>query len=312
MAELERERERSDSLYQVSNKLAGAHDTDEVLDLIVNEASRLVGSPFVILRLLQGDVLVPRAATESAAGVIAYYKVEEGTSASGHVMATKKPLLGQAATLMAPPERLRELQEQGFYATASFPLFADGRSIGTLSVADRRERILTDDEVSLLAAFADQASLALEKARLLSEAERERERSDALYQISNQLAGAHDTDEVLDLIVNEASRLVGSPWIILRLLQGDVLVPRAHTEAAATYATSSPVLKVKEGTTVSGRVMATKKPLIGEAVRQMMSPENARVLEEHGFYLRQKTGLLAHSALWTVASATSLKMKFRC
>ena len=41
----ETERERADSLYRISNLLAAAHDTDEVLDLIVNEAARLVGRP---------------------------------------------------------------------------------------------------------------------------------------------------------------------------------------------------------------------------------------------------------------------------
>ena len=294
--EAEREKERSDALYQISNQLAGAHDTDEVLELIVNEASRLVGSPFIILRLLQGDVLVSRANTEAAAPFAAsvpVYNVEEGTSAAGHVMATKKPLIGEAVRQMVPPEDPRVAEEGGFYATAAFPLLAEDRSIGTLAVADRRVRDLTADEVSLLAAFADQASLALEKARLLNEAERERERSDALYQISNQLAGAHDTDEVLKLIVNEASRLVGSPFIILRLLQGDVLVPRANTEAAATYVTGVPVRKVEEGSGLSGHAMATKKPLIGDASRQMLSAEAAGFLEEHGFYRTAVFPLLA-------------------
>ena len=71
--------------------------------------------------------------------------------------------------------------------------------------------------MTLLTAFADQAALALEKARLLNEAETERERSDALYRVSNLLAGAHDTDEVLDLIVNEAARLLQTDAAYIRL-----------------------------------------------------------------------------------------------
>lgn len=41
---LERERERSIALQEVSKKVAAAHGTDEVLNLIVNEAARLVGA----------------------------------------------------------------------------------------------------------------------------------------------------------------------------------------------------------------------------------------------------------------------------
>ena len=74
-----------------------------------------------------------------------------------------------------------------------------------LNVWDKRVRRFTEDEVSLISAFADQASLALDKARLLNEAETERERADSLYRVSNLLAGAHDTDEVLELIVNEGT-----------------------------------------------------------------------------------------------------------
>ena len=48
------------------------------------------------------------------------------------------------------------------------------------------------------------------KKQLLEELELERERSIVLQEISNRLAGAHDTDEVLDLIVNEATRLVNT------------------------------------------------------------------------------------------------------
>jgi hypothetical protein len=49
------------------------------------------------------------------------------------------------------------------------------------------------------------------KKQLLEELKLERERSNALQEVSNLLAAAHDTDEVLDLIVNEAARLVGRP-----------------------------------------------------------------------------------------------------
>jgi GAF domain-containing protein len=134
--EAERERERSDALYQVSNKLASVHETDEVLDLIVNETP------------------------------------------SGHVMATKKPIDVEDMTgkgILTSAQRLLA-QEHGFHGATAVPLLANDKSIGVLVVNDKRVRRFTDDEVSLLTAFADQASLALEKARLLAEAEKEKER----------------------------------------------------------------------------------------------------------------------------------------
>jgi len=97
LEELERERERSNALQEVSKRVAAAHDTDEVLDMIVNEAARLVGASSCHIRLLEGETLVLRVATGTTKGDIAggALKVEEGTSLSGHVMATKKPLSGE-------------------------------------------------------------------------------------------------------------------------------------------------------------------------------------------------------------------------
>ncbi|MCI0845150.1 MAG: GAF domain-containing protein, partial [Chloroflexi bacterium] len=297
--EAEREKERSDSLYRVSNLLAGAHDTDEVLDLIVNEATRLVGASAAYIRLLDGDFLVPSAATESAAEFQAQHSrsrpalaVEEGATVIGHVMATKKPFLVEDATdeEMVPAEARAAAEKFGFHGHAVVPLLANEVSIGVLVVADKRVRRFTDDEVSLLMAFADQAALALEKARLLNEAEREkeraekeRERADSLYRISNLLAAAHDTDEVLDLIVNESARLVGTSFCNIRLLEGDALVVRVATgPAAGVLMEAGATHKVEEGTSLAGHVMATKKPLHGKAAAQMLVPKAIQLMAEQG------------------------------
>ena len=47
------------------------------------------------------------------------------------------------------------------------------------------------------------------KKQLLEDLQRERERSIALQEISNKVAAAYNTDEVLNLIANAAGRLSG-------------------------------------------------------------------------------------------------------
>ncbi|MCI0800905.1 MAG: GAF domain-containing protein, partial [Chloroflexi bacterium] len=183
LEDLERERERSLALQEVSKRVAAVHDTDEILNLIVNEAARLVGGAASYIRLLEGDVLVASAATESAAGILAALPqtsvIGESTSPSAIVMATKNPRIIEDAQVseLTPPDVRSKLREHGFHGTAVIPLLANDRSIGVLAVLDRHIRRFAEDEVSLLQAFADQAALALEKARLLNEAETERERA---------------------------------------------------------------------------------------------------------------------------------------
>ncbi|MCI0898677.1 MAG: GAF domain-containing protein, partial [Chloroflexi bacterium] len=274
----ETERERSDALYRVSNLLASAHDTDEILDLIVNEAARLVGAPWAFMALLESGKLSPRAATQSAVAYLTeiaeFFQtldVETGTSAMGHVLATKVPHLFddvQEDELFTPTAR-KLAKKYGQHGGVLVPVLANDLPLGVLTVLDNRVRLFTDDEVSLLTAFADQAALALEKARLLNEAEREKERSDALYRVSNLLAGAHDTDEVLELIVNEATRLVGAYGAMIRLLEGDVLVMRAATESMAGFAADvaeiMPRIPAGQGNPM-GRIVDSKRPTITEDI----------------------------------------------
>ena len=272
----ETERERANALYRVSNLLAGAHDTKEVLDLIVNEAARLIGTSTVIIRLLEGDALVFGAATEAGAEYFSAVVdlrptisvADGGSGVMGRAMVTKTPFVTEDVTQeeRVPPETKRIQQEFGYHGSVVVPLLADDRAIGVMALLDTRIRQFTDDEVSLLTALADQAALAIEKARLLKvaetereRAETERERADSLYKISNQLAGVLDTDEVLDLIVNEAARLVGATTGVLQLLEGEVLVNSAATKSAPEMLEVSPRAVGTEAS-FTGHVMATKKP----------------------------------------------------
>ena len=83
LEDLQRERERSIALQEVSNKMAAAYNTNEELNLIANKAARL----------LEGENLVIRASTDSIAGYLAdtsAVMTEKRTIDAGHVMATKK------------------------------------------------------------------------------------------------------------------------------------------------------------------------------------------------------------------------------
>jgi len=295
----ELERELSTALQEVSNKVAAAHDTDEVLGLIVNEAARLVGAPWAFVALVEEGKLTPRASTENAADYLAeiveaqpMLNIETGTSAMGHMLATRTPHVYQDTQedeLATAAGRVLA-KKYGMHGGVLVPLLANDMPIGALAIMDKRIRRFTEDEVCLLMAFADQASLALDKARLLNEAERENERSDAHYRVSNLLAGAHHTDEVLDRIVNEAARLVGATAAWIRLLEGDSLVlAGAATESVAGFLAeegeSRPTIAVEEQATVMAKAVATKKPIVVEDASEDLSVEEVRLrVQKYGFH----------------------------
>ena len=289
--EAEKERERSDALYQVSNRLAGVHDTDEVLDLIVNEAARLVGAFGAVIRLLEGDNLVPGPATESTAAFLAEsstyaptYKVGDSANFASRVMATKKPSISEdwAKDETIPLGFCQLGEKHGFHGTAVVPLLANDKSIGVLIIVDLRIRRFTDDEVSLLTAFADQASLALEKARLLNEAETRERQATQLYEVTTQLASNHDLASVLDLIVQKASELLDSEASSLFSYdggKGGLVLTREHN-----FLTDDDIAEnyfFQPGVGTVGRASRNRKPawinnLRQNAERNIRTPRSGR------------------------------------
>ncbi|MCH7735942.1 MAG: GAF domain-containing protein [Chloroflexi bacterium] len=170
LEELKRERERSELaeerslvLQEVSKRVAAAHDIDEVLDLMVNEASRLVGASGALIRLLEDSRLVMRAATDSVAAYadestkfVPSLPVGEG-SAAGQVLANTEPTIAyDLYDLESISIETRTLfRQHGFHGAVIVPLLANGRPIGVLNVVDQRARQFTDGEVSIILAFAD-------------------------------------------------------------------------------------------------------------------------------------------------------------
>ncbi|RUA33434.1 MAG: hypothetical protein DSY78_00065, partial [Chloroflexi bacterium] len=125
-------------------------------------------------------------------------------------VATKKPIVVEDASEDLSIEEVRlRVQKYGFHGFAVIPLLANDRSIGVLNVMDKRIRRFTDDEVSLLSAFADQASLALEKARLLEEAEQARDEAEEANRTKSQFLAnmSHELRTPLNAIIGYSEML---------------------------------------------------------------------------------------------------------
>jgi len=129
-----------------------------------------------------------------------------------------------------------------------------------LALMDTRLRLFTDDEVSLLTAFADQASLALEKARLLSEAETKEHETLQLYEVTTQLASNHDMDSVLDLIPKTAAELLNCDAVMITRYdeaQNRLVVARQHNFPPETLQS----LVIRPGDGCTGRAFQERRPV---------------------------------------------------
>ena len=90
-------------------------------------------------------------------------------SVSGRVLMEGKPI--QVADVLADPEySLGEIQQRGAYRThLGVPLLREGNPIGVLLLSRKTVRPFDDKNIELVKTFADQAVIAIENVRLLSE-----------------------------------------------------------------------------------------------------------------------------------------------
>src|SRR5207244_7039019 len=125
---------------------------------------------------------------------------------------------------------LREgLRRSGDGAVLAVPLRVKGMVIGALGVGDRRGRSFTEEDAHLLQAFADQAALALENARLFSLERSRRRQIAALAEIEREFAAELDPERLLALVVERSARLFDGEGAIYLTDEGGLLARRAWT-----------------------------------------------------------------------------------
>ncbi len=158
-------------MVEFTNQLLGRPDLDDLLDYLVGRARAILHADACAL-LLPGespDTLDFRAASgwRSDPVVAGYQAPADGRSGPGLAMLMQTPLLVQDLGQSDPTPWLPEwLAAEGFRGHAVMPLVAEGRSVGALLLNRRQPHMLDEHEVRLLRLMANQAALAIEKARL--------------------------------------------------------------------------------------------------------------------------------------------------
>lgn len=163
-----RQRERwLNALRPITSDILSGVAADSLLDRVADSARELANADLaIIVRTTETpDQLVVAAVSGDPPPMLLGQSVPAGRSISGEVMRTGRPLVFRDAS--AERRAYPPIMRAGRVGPAIFvPLHVGGRATGTLMVANQKAgRMFSEQAISLVETFADQASVAIEYGR---------------------------------------------------------------------------------------------------------------------------------------------------
>ena len=241
-AVIERRAEAEQALREIAARITAIREPGDLLQRIVDEAFRLLRADGAVIDEYdaQEDVLVSAydaGLTDEQRASVKTSRLRLGEGLSGRAMAERRViaagdyLAGEFTHLETTDELARST---GIGDLIVAPIIGDEGPLGAIEVYRRERHAFDDMDAAVLGGLADQAAIAITNAHLIRELERSQaavakraETERTLREITAGIAALREPEVVLDRVVEEARRLLGTDGAHLTRMgdDGTYLIP---------------------------------------------------------------------------------------
>ena len=267
--------ERLERMYKISRVMHSTLEPNEALQLVVREATELVGASsgsLVLVNPTTGLLDIEAAIGLSADGEALKLRLDEGIT--GWVARTGESTRVDDVSL---DERYVSARA-GVQSEMAVPLVMNEEVRGVLNVDADRAAAFTEEDQELLEELAGHATQVIRNTWLYEQLRHQARLLETLVKVSQSISSSLNLDDVLEGITREAAGLISSRMSSLQLLDttGEWLELQAQHGAGSDYQ-QRPRLSVDES--FMGSVVRRRKPMQLESMQtspQYQHPEIAR------------------------------------
>jgi signal transduction histidine kinase len=254
-------------------------DVQPVFEAIADSTMRLFGAWSATVYRYDGELMslaaarggLPGSSDSMVARLQAPHRPNEGALPGRAVLTrTVQHVADVEADPSSGPELRRLAGERGFRSNLAVPMLRGTEALGAISVIRAQPGGFSPAEIALLQTFADQAVIAVENARLLTELQartadliRSVEQLTALGEVGRAVSSTLDLETVLTTIVSRAVQLSGLDGGVVFEYDADAeeFVQRVATETGEALAEARRTTRIRKGEGVLGRTAITLEPV---------------------------------------------------
>lgn len=265
----QRRRALSDTLQQVARSINATLELDRVVPLVLEQLARVIrydSSAVLLLDKAGADrlrVAAVRGYQDPSSLLNQTFDAAGGSILSWVVKERRTIVIDDVRTQPGWPEG-RAPEQSLVRAWIGAPLLAKDGAIGLLTVDSHSPGSYSQEDARVVAAFAEQVTIAVVNARLYEESRKQAQAMAALVEIARAVASTLDLNEVLHLLLTRIISLLGVEASSIALLSNGELEFKV-AEGGGAQGVVGRRLKLGQG--IAGWVAQSGRPVLVPEVR---------------------------------------------